>query len=70
MNNRLKELRKSKGITQISLQLHTGIEQSLLSKYENNERVPTVDALLKLADFYNVSIDYLLSRTNNPNINY
>lgn len=49
--------------------MQLGIEQSLLSKYENGERIPNVDALIKLADLYNVSIDYILCRTDNPQIN-
>ena len=69
MKNRLKELRKSKGYTQISLQMHTGIEQALLSKFENFERTPPTESLLKLAEFYNVSIDYILYRTDKPEIN-
>lgn len=69
MQNRLKELRKRRGYTQISLQLQTGIEQALLSKFENGERVPPTETLLRLAEFYNVSIDYILCRTDNPDIN-
>lgn len=68
MKNNLKFLRKSKGYTQIALQMRTGIEQALLSKFENGERVPPTETLIKLADFYNVSIDYILCRTDNPNI--
>lgn len=67
--NRLKQVRKAKGYTQVSLQMHTGIEQSLLSKFENGERVPPTETLVRLADFYNVSIDYLLCRTDNPEVN-
>ena len=69
MQTRLKELRKSKGITQIALQMQTGIEQSLISKFESGERVPPTETLILLAEFYNVSIDYILYRTNNPEIN-
>ena len=69
MGERLKLLRKSKGLTQIGLQMKIGVEQALLSKYENGERVPPTDTLVKLADFYEVSVDYLLCRTNNPAIN-
>ena len=69
MDNRLKELRKSRGYTQVSLQMQTGIEQALLSKFENGERVPPTETLVRLADFYNVSIDYILCRTNKPDIN-
>ncbi len=69
MQNRLKALRKSRGYTQISLQMQTGIEQALLSKFENGERVPPTETLLKLAEFYNVSIDYILCRTEKPEVN-
>ena len=68
MENNLKLLRKSKGYTQIAVQMKTGIEQALLSKFENGERVPPTETLIRLADFYNVSIDYILCRTDNPNI--
>ena len=69
MKNNLKLLRKKKGYTQIAVQMKTGIEQALLSKFENGERVPPTETLLKLAEFYNVSIDYLLCRTEHPEIN-
>lgn len=69
METRLKELRNKKGITQISLQMQTGIEQSLISKFESGERVPPTETLMILADFYNVSIDYILYRTDKPEIN-
>ena len=69
MNNNLKKLRKSHGYTQISVQMKTGIEQALLSKFETGERIPPTETLLKLADFYNVSIDYILCRTENPEFN-
>ncbi|MBE6750539.1 MAG: helix-turn-helix transcriptional regulator [Ruminococcaceae bacterium] len=68
VKNNLKVLRKSKGYTQIAVQMKTGIEQALLSKFENGERVPPTETLIRLADFYNVSIDYILCRTENPNI--
>lgn len=68
MKNNLKLLRKNKGYTQIAVQMKTGIEQALLSKFENGERVPPTETLIRLADFYNVSIDYILCRTDNPKI--
>lgn len=69
MKNNLKLLRKQAGYTQIALQMKTGIEQALLSKFERGERVPPTETLLQLADFYNVSIDYILCRTDVPEIN-
>ena len=69
MENNLRLLRKKRGITQISLQMQTGIEQALISKFENGERIIPTESLIKLADFYDVSIDYILCRTDNPKIN-
>lgn len=69
MNNNLKVLRKTKGYTQIAVQMKTGIEQALLSKFENGERIPPTETLIKLAEFYNVSIDYILCRTDKPEVN-
>ena len=69
MQNNLRKLRKERGLTQLSLQMKTGIEQALISKYETGERIPPTDALVILADFYNVSIDYILCRTEKPEIN-
>ena len=69
MRNNLRKLRKERKLSQISVQMKTGIEQALLSKYENGNRVPPTETLLILADFYCVSIDYILCRTDNPEIN-
>lgn len=69
MKNNLKKLRKQAGLTQISLQMKTGVEQALLSKFENGERIPPTETLIILADFYGVSMDYIVGRTENPDIN-
>lgn len=69
MNNNLKKLRQERKLTQIAVQMKTGIEQALISKFENGERVPPTETLIILADFYNVSIDYILGRTENPEVN-
>ena len=69
LENNLKKLRKERKLTQIALQMQTGIEQALLSKFERGERVPPTETLVILANFYNVSIDYILKRTENPEIN-
>ncbi len=67
MSNNLKKLRKEKGLSQIAMQIETGIDQALISKFENGERIPPTDTLILLADFFNTNIDYLLDRTDNPN---
>ena len=69
LKNNLRKLRIEKRLTQVAVQLQTGIDQSLLSKLEHGERNPSVENLLTLADYYNVSIDYILCRTDNPAIN-
>ena len=69
MKTNLRKLRKERGLTQIGLQMKTGIEQAPISKYETGERIPPTDALMILADFYGVSIDYILCRTDNPEVN-
>ena len=69
MENNLKLLRKQKKKTQLMVQIDTGIEQALLSKYENGLRVPPTETLLILADYYDVSMDYIMKRTENPKIN-
>ena len=69
MQNNLRKLRQERGLTQIALQMKTGIDQAQISKFETGERIPPTDALLILAEFYNVSIDYILMRTDNPKIN-
>ena len=66
VGNNLKKLGKERGLTQIALQMQTGIEQALISKYEQGVRVPPTDTLIILADFFNTNIDYLLDRTDNP----
>lgn len=69
MNNNLKSLRKAKNKTQLQVQMETGIEQALLSKYENGLRVPPTETLIILADYYNVSIDFILCRTTKAEVN-
>ena len=66
LGKNLKKLRKEKGMTQIAMQMQTGIEQALISKYENGDRIPPTETLIILADFFQTNIDYLLDRTDNP----
>lgn len=64
---RLKELRKQKGISQLKLAMDLSMNQNTISRYETGEREADYKTLIKIADYFNVSIDYLLERTNNPN---
>ena len=65
---KLKEIRKSKGISQLKLAMDLNMSQNTISRYETGEREPGINELIKIADYFNVSIDYLLGRTNNPTI--
>ncbi len=65
---RLKEIRNSKGISQLKMAMDLNTNQNTISRYETGEREPGINELIKIADYFNVSVDYLLVRTNNPNI--
>lgn len=65
---RLKEIRKKRGITQLKLAMDLNISQNTISRYETGEREADYATLIRLADYFNVSTDYLLERTNNPNM--
>lgn len=60
----LKLIRVTKDYTQLKVQMETGISQSVLSKYERGELIPTGDNLVILARFYNTSIDFLMDLTD------
>ena len=66
---RLKELRKKKGISQLRLATELNTTQNTISRYETGEREPGIDELIKIADYFHVSVDYLIGRTENPKMN-
>lgn len=66
---RLKELRKAKRISQLRLATDLNTNQNTISRYETGEREPGIAELIRIADYFNVSLDYLLERTDNPRIN-
>ena len=59
----IKFIRVTRDITQLKVQMDTGISQSTISKYETGEALPTIENLLLLSDYYNVSLDYLMDKT-------
>ena len=59
---RLKELRTEKGATQREVAEVIGCAKSTYPKYEREEREPDIDALCRLADYFGVTIDYLVGR--------
>lgn len=60
----IKKIRVLNEYTQLKVQMETGISQSILSKYERGELMPTTENLMILADFYKTSLDYLTDRTD------
>ncbi len=64
MEFRLKELRKKRKISQLKLAMDLNMNQNTISRYENLEREAYYKTLVKLADYFDVSIDYLLGRCN------
>ena len=59
-------LRKAAGLSQREVSGGLGISQALLSHYENGSREPGLDFVARICDYYNVSADYLLGRTDCP----
>ena len=62
-HSRIKAVRVEIGLTQSFVAAQTGISQSKISKYESGDLEPTIEQLGTLADFYGVSIDFLLGNT-------
>lgn len=64
--NRLKDLRKTKGVSQQDLADYLNVSRVSYLRYENNQQDPSTDTLLKLASYFDVSLDYLLCNTPKP----
>ena len=62
--NRIKDLREDRDLRQTDLAKATGIDQRTISNYETGKSSPDAYALIKLADYFNVSIDFLVGRIN------
>ena len=67
---RLKELRKKRHISQVRLSIDLNMNQNTISRYENGIRQANYETLILFADYFDVSIDYLLGRTDNPKVNH
>lgn len=66
---RLKALREKRGISQLKLAMDLGLNQNSISRYESGTREADYKTLTALADYFDVSIDYMLERTDNPKTN-
>ncbi len=69
MYRRIRDLREDKDLNQTQVAKILGMSQTGYSKYETGENDLPTAILIKLADFYDVSIDYLLNRTDEPKMN-
>lgn len=67
--NRIRDLREDMDLRQIDVAEATGIDQKTLSNYETGKTQPDAKALIALADFFHVSIDYLVGRAELPSLN-
>lgn len=63
---RLKELRQSRGVSQLKLAMDLSMNQNSISRYETGVREADYATLIRIADYFDVSIDYLLERTDDP----
>lgn len=66
--NRIKNLRIDHDLKQIELANYLGVSQNTYSDYELGKINVPIDILIKIANYYNVSLDYITERTDNPNI--
>lgn len=57
---------QSKEITPYRIAKETGISQGLMNEYKSGKKLPTLQNLTKIADYLDISVDYLLGRTDNP----
>lgn len=64
LNIRLRELRKSKGLTQVEMANHIGVARTTYAMYEQGKREPDYETLQKIANFHKTTVDYLLGRTD------
>ncbi|WP_159882543.1 helix-turn-helix domain-containing protein [Paenibacillus puerhi] len=68
IGNRIAALREKQAMTQEELSIKLDISRASLSHYEKNRREPDYDTLVKIANFFKVSIDFLLGRTEDPDM--
>ena len=66
LNERLKNLRIKNGVTQKAIAEGIGVTSVSVQRFEYGTAKPKLDTVIKLADFVNVSTDYLLGRSDNP----
>lgn len=66
VGERMRSLRESVKLSQMKISKEFGVSQSSLARYEINDATPPLELLLRYADYFDVSMDYLFGRTDNP----
>ena len=69
LNDNIKALRVARNINQVEFAKKLGVTKQCVSNWENDNVIPSIEMLCKIADFFNVSTDYLLGRDNTRTIN-
>ena len=68
LNERIRELRQSYGMSQVELAKHLGVSKQWVSNWENDNVLPSVDMLVQIAKFFRVTCDYLMGLENTQRI--
>ena len=66
---RLRRCREESGYTQMQAAVYADITETAYSNYERAKQMPKLDIIIRIADVYKVSVDYLVGRTDNPHVN-
>lgn len=66
LGERLRRLRESVKLSQVKMAELLGVKQSSINRYEQGQSAPSLETLVKYADYFDISLDYLLARTGNP----
>lgn len=69
LNKRIKELRLSHGLNQVELARELSVTKQTVSNWENNNIQPSVDMLIKISEYFSVSTDYMLGKSDRITIN-
>jgi transcriptional regulator with XRE-family HTH domain len=68
-SERLKALRQQKQVTMVDVANVLGLKKQAVHQWETMKNIPSTDTLLALADYFDVSLDYLVGRSDNPEVN-
>lgn len=67
---RIKELRRKSSLTQKQLSIQLGVSQQVVSRWERENLMPSLDVIAKMSEFFGVTMDYMSGRSNSPKFKY